>query len=102
MNNNLAYSQDATTTNIIEWEEEIVDSLRQKKDYRNMFLMKQMAVYASTAKVDGKPLLDIIGTPALTKEEWAEIQTKVTKGGANIIRFARSFFFPKPCVHSIE
>lgn len=46
MNNNLAYSQDATTTNIIEWEEEIVDSLRQKKDYRNMFLMKQMAVYA--------------------------------------------------------
>lgn len=46
MNNNLAYSQDATTTNIIEWEEEIVDSLRQKKDYRNMFLMRQMAVYA--------------------------------------------------------
>ena len=46
MDNNLAYSQDATTTNIIEWEEEIVDSLRQKKDYRNMFLMKQMAVYA--------------------------------------------------------
>ena len=31
MNNNLAYSQDATTTNIIEWEEEIVDSLRQKE-----------------------------------------------------------------------
>ena len=27
---------------------------------------EQMAVYASTAKVDGKPLLDIIGTPALT------------------------------------
>ena len=46
---------------------------------------EQMAVYASTAKVDGKPLLDIIGTPELTKEQWAEIQTKVTKGGANII-----------------
>ena len=24
---------------------------------------EQMAVYAATAKVDGKPLLDIIGTP---------------------------------------
>ena len=40
---------------------------------------EQMAVYASTAKVDGKPLLDIIGTPALTKEQWVEIQTKVPK-----------------------
>ena len=41
---------------------------------------EQMAVYASTAKVDGKPLLEIIGTPALTAEQWAEIQSKVTKG----------------------
>ena len=38
---------------------------------------EQMAVYASTAKVDGKPLLDIIGTPALTKEQWVEIQTQL-------------------------
>ena len=46
---------------------------------------EQMAVYASTAKVNGKPLAGMIGTDALTKEQWAEIQTKVTKGGANII-----------------
>ena len=32
-----------------------------------------MAVYASTAKVNGKALLDIIGTDALTKEQWTEM-----------------------------
>ena len=42
---------------------------------------EQMAVFASTAQVDGKPLTDLIGTEALTKEQWADIQTKVTKGG---------------------
>lgn len=41
---------------------------------------EQMAVFASTAKVDGKPLTEIIGTDALSKEQWAEIQQKVTKG----------------------
>ena len=63
---------------------------------------EQMAVYASTAKVDGKPLLDIIGTPALTKEEWAEIQTKVTKGGANIIALRGHSSFQSPAYISIE
>ena len=63
---------------------------------------EQMAVYASTAKVDGKPLLDIICTPALTKEEWAEIQTKVTKGGANIIALRGRSSFQSPAYISIE
>ncbi len=63
---------------------------------------EQMAVYASTAKVDGKPLLDIIGTPALTKEQWAEIQTKVTKGGANIIALRGRSSFQSPAYVSIE
>lgn len=63
---------------------------------------EQMAVYASTAKVDGKPLLDIIGTPELTKEQWAEIQTKVTKGGANIIALRGRSSFQSPAYISIE
>ena len=63
---------------------------------------EQMAVYASTAKVDGKPLLDIIGTPALTKEQWVEIQTKVTKGGANIIALRGRSSFQSPAYVSIE
>ena len=59
-------------------------------------------LYASTAKVDGKPLLDIIGTPALTKEQWVEIQTKVTKGGANIIALRGRSSFQSPAYVSIE
>lgn len=63
---------------------------------------EQMAVYASTAKVDGKPLVDIIGTPELTKEQWTEIQTKVTKGGANIIALRGRSSFQSPAYVSIE
>lgn len=63
---------------------------------------EQMAVFASTAKIDGKPLLDIIGTPALTKEQWAEIQQKVTKGGANIIALRGRSSFQSPAYVSIE
>ncbi len=46
MDNNLSYSQKVTTDNIIQWEDELVTTFRQRKDYRHMFLMKQMAVYA--------------------------------------------------------
>lgn len=63
---------------------------------------EQMAVYASTAKVNGKALLDIIGTDALTKEQWAEIQQKVTKGGANIINLRGRSSFQSPSYVSIE
>ena len=48
------------------------------------------------------PLLDIIGTPELTKEQWAEIQTKVTKGGANIIALRGRSSFQSPAYVSIE
>ena len=63
---------------------------------------EQMAVFASTAKIDGKPLTDIIGTPELAKEQWAEIQTKVTKGGANIIALRGRSSFQSPAYVSIE
>ena len=63
---------------------------------------EQMAVFASTAKVDGKPLTELIGTDALTKDQWAEIQTKVTKGGANIIALRGRSSFQSPSYVSIE
>ncbi|MCC8036541.1 MAG: malate dehydrogenase [Bacteroidales bacterium] len=63
---------------------------------------EQMAVFASTATVDGKPLVDIIGTPELTNEQWAEIQQKVTKGGANIIALRGRSSFQSPAYVSIE
>ena len=63
---------------------------------------EQMAVFASTAKVAGTPLLDIIGTEKLSKEAWAEIQQKVTKGGANIIALRGRSSFQSPAYVSIE
>ena len=63
---------------------------------------EQMAVYASTATVCGTPLLDIIGTDKLPKEAWAEIQKKVTKGGANIIALRGRSSFQSPSYVSIE
>lgn len=63
---------------------------------------EQMAVFASTAKVNGKPLTEIIGTDALTAEQWAEIQQKVTKGGANIINLRGRSSFQSPSYVSIE
>ena len=63
---------------------------------------EQMAVFASTAKVDGKPLTDLIGTDALTNEEWAELKTRVTKGGANIIKLRGRSSFQSPAYTSVE
>ncbi|MCI5560596.1 MAG: malate dehydrogenase [Phocaeicola sp.] len=63
---------------------------------------EQMAVFASTARVNGKPLTEIIGTPALTEEKWAEIQQKVTKGGAKIIELRGRSSFQSPAYTSIE
>ncbi|MBS7351699.1 MAG: malate dehydrogenase [Candidatus Limisoma sp.] len=63
---------------------------------------EQMAVFASTAKVNGTPLLDLIGTEALPAEKWAEIQEKVTKGGANIINLRGRSSFQSPAYVSVE
>lgn len=63
---------------------------------------EQMAVFASTAKVNGKPLTEIIGTEALSKEQWVEIQQKVTKGGANIIALRGRSSFQSPAYVSVE
>jgi malate dehydrogenase len=63
---------------------------------------EQMAVYASTVSVNGKPLVDIIGTEELPQEKWEEIQQKVTKGGANIINLRGRSSFQSPSYASIE
>ena len=47
---------------------------------------EQMAVFASTATVDGKPLLDLIGTPELTQtNNGRNLKVKVIQGGKRII-----------------
>ena len=63
---------------------------------------EQMAVFASTAKVNGKPLTEIIGTEPLSKDQWAEIQQKVTKGGAFISALRGRSSFQSPAYVSVE
>jgi malate dehydrogenase len=63
---------------------------------------EQMAVFASTAKVEGTPLTDLIGTAKLPAEKWAEIKQKVVKGGANIIALRGRSSFQSPAYVSVE
>ena len=63
---------------------------------------EQMAVFASTAKVNGTPLLDLIGTDKLPAADWAEIQQKTIKGGANIINLRGRSSFQSPAYVSVE
>ena len=63
---------------------------------------EMMAVFASTAKVDGKPLTDLIGTPELTNEEWEALKSRVKKGGGNIIKLRGRSSFQSPSYVSVE
>ena len=63
---------------------------------------EQMAVFASTTSVDGKPLAELIGTAALSDEKWAEIKARVIQGGKHIIDLRGRSSFQSPAYVSIE
>ncbi|MFG6391498.1 MAG: malate dehydrogenase [Candidatus Amulumruptor sp.] len=63
---------------------------------------EQMAVYASTTKVDGKPLTEIIGTEVLPDGEWEAMKVRVIQGGKNIIDLRGRSSFQSPAYLSIE
>lgn len=63
---------------------------------------EQMAVFASTTKVDGKPLTEIIGTEALPQSEWEAMQQRVIQGGKHIIDLRGRSSFQSPSYLSIE
>ncbi len=63
---------------------------------------EQMAVFASSAKIDGTPLTDLIGTDKLTNEEWTALRQRVVQGGANIIKLRGRSSFQSPSYVSIE
>lgn len=63
---------------------------------------EQMAVFASTAQIDGKPLESLIGTDKLSNEKWADIRQRVIQGGANIIKLRGRSSFQSPAYCSIE
>lgn len=61
-----------------------------------------MAVFASTAKVQGTPLLDLIGTPKLTVAQWEDIKQKTVQGGSNIIKLRGRSSFQSPAYVSVK
>jgi len=62
---------------------------------------EMMAVFASTAKVAGKPLTELIGSADLTQEEWDEIRAHVRQGGKKIIELRGRSSFQSPSHKSI-
>lgn len=62
---------------------------------------EMMAVFASTTKVDGKPLTDLIGTDALPEDRWTEIKQHVAQGGKKIIQLRGRSSFQSPAHQSL-
>ncbi|MDE7181351.1 MAG: malate dehydrogenase [Muribaculaceae bacterium] len=63
---------------------------------------EQMAVFASTVTVDGKPLTELIENGTLPKEEWEALKVRVIQGGKNIIDLRGRSSFQSPAYLSIE
>ena len=59
---------------------------------------EQMAVFASKALIDGKPLADMMPSP----ERWAEIKHMTTQGGSNIIKLRGRSSFQSPSYQAVK
>jgi malate dehydrogenase len=62
---------------------------------------EQMAVFASTAEVAGRPLTDLIGTDVLTAAQWEAIKQRVCQGGKRIIELRGRSSFQSPAHQSL-
>jgi malate dehydrogenase len=62
---------------------------------------EMMAVFASTAKVKGRPLTELIGTSELTNEAWDEIRAHVKQGGKRIIQLRGRSSWQSPSHQSL-
>ncbi|MGL4780229.1 MAG: malate dehydrogenase [Bacteroidales bacterium] len=62
---------------------------------------EQMAVFASTTKIDGRALSSIIGTEELSEQAWEDMQKYVTQGGKRIIDLRGRSSFQSPSYLSI-
>lgn len=63
---------------------------------------EQMAVFASTVKVDGKPLTELIAEGKLPEKDWEDLKVRVIQGGKNIINLRGRSSFQSPAYLSIE
>lgn len=59
---------------------------------------EQMAVFASKALIDGKPLADMMPS----EERWAEIKHMTTQGGSNIIKLRGRSSFQSPAYQAVK
>ena len=62
---------------------------------------EMMAVYASTAKVDGTPLTDLIGSDRLSQDQWDAMRKHVSQGGKRIIQLRGRSSFQSPSHQSL-
>ena len=63
---------------------------------------EQMAVFASTVLVDGKPLTELIAEGKLPENEWEALKVRVIQGGKNIIELRGRSSFQSPAYLSVE
>lgn len=63
---------------------------------------EQMAVFGSHVEIAGRKLTDIIGTAEFPAEEWEQMKTDVTQGGAAIIKLRGRSSFQSPAYLSVE
>ena len=63
---------------------------------------EQMAVFASTVLVDGKPLTELIAEGKLPEKEWEDLKVRVIQGGKNIIELRGRSSFQSPAFLSVE
>lgn len=63
---------------------------------------EQMAVFASTTEIDGRPLDTVVGTDRLPQSDWEALKQRVIQGGKNIIDLRGRSSFQSPAYLSIE
>ncbi len=63
---------------------------------------EQMAVFGSHVTIAGRKLTDIIGTAEFPEQEWDDMKTAVTQGGAAIIKLRGRSSFQSPAYLSVE
>ena len=59
---------------------------------------EQMAVFASKAMIDGKPLAEL----PLSEERWAEIKHMTIQGGSNVIKLRGRSSFQSPAYQAVK
>jgi malate dehydrogenase len=62
---------------------------------------EMMAIFASTTRVSGRPLSELIGTPELPQESWDAIVQHVKQGGKKIIQLRGRSSFRSPAHQSV-